>query len=76
MKYIEELTNGDAFSYNNLFFLLTADFKKDNSKLCYNIVDGSCQWFSPTEIVESMQLFYIDKDNNIKPIKETPKITV
>lgn len=73
MKYIEELVNGDSFTYNKEFFVLTSDFKKDNSRLSFNIKDGSPRWFSATEIVNKTELYFIDENNNIVPIKETKK---
>lgn len=73
MKYIEELSNGDAFMYSSQYFLVTCDFKQDNSKLCYSLNDGTSRWFSPDSIIDRVDLCLIDKDNNISLIKQTPK---
>lgn len=69
MKYLEELKNGDCFVYKNQNFLLTSDFKKDNSKLCYSLNDGYAKWMSSQEIVEPLILYTLDKDNNIVAIQ-------
>ena len=69
MKYLEELKSGDCFVYKNQNFLLTSDFKKDNSKLCYSLNDGYAKWMSSQEIVEPLILYTLDKDNNIVAIQ-------
>lgn len=71
MKYIEELNNGDSFIYNDIKFLLTSDFKKDGSKLAYSLDNGNAKWFSPSDIVEKIQIYTMDESNTILPIKET-----
>lgn len=72
MKYLEELKPGDTFSYKEDIFVVTIDFKfKDENKYSYviNIRTGSGVWLSDTSIVEFTELYYIDKDKNIIPIK-------
>lgn len=69
MKYLEELKSGECFTYKQQSFLLTCDFKKDNSKLCYSLQDGYAKWISSQEVVEPLGLYTLDKDNNIIPIK-------
>ena len=69
MKYLEELKSGDCFVYKHQNFLLTSDFKKDNSKLCYSLNDGYAKWMSSQEIVEPLILYTLDKDNNIVAIQ-------
>lgn len=73
MKYIEELTNGDCFLYENSVYLLTSDFKKDGSRLCYRIDMGFPKWFEPTVVVENTEIYRMDQHNNIIPIRETKK---
>ena len=75
-KFIEELNYGDAFTYNNLFYVLTTDYKKNNDRLCLSLIDGSLRWFKPNEIVEGTNLYTMDKDNNIIAIKESKKENV
>jgi hypothetical protein len=72
-KFIEELNYGDAFSYNNLCYVLTTDYKKNNDRLCLSLIDGGLRWFKPNEIVEGTNLYTMDKDNNIIAIKESKK---
>jgi|688.fasta_scaffold00642_68 hypothetical protein len=73
MKYLEEIKNGDCFIHDNFVYLLTSDFKKDGSKLSYRLDNGFPQWFNNTVIVEDIQIYRMDKQNNIIPIKETTK---
>ena len=65
MKYIEELSPGDMFTYSNNHFILTTDFKKRGSKLAYSLIDGSPKWFNSADTVEPSQLYTIDEDNNV-----------
>ena len=73
MKYIEELNSGDCFNYDNKSYLITSDFKKDNSKLCINLESGFPKWFLPEIIVKKIEIYTLDESNNIVPIKETKK---
>lgn len=75
-KYIEELSCGDAFYVDKEYFILTRDFKKNGSKLSVGLKDGISRWFESNKIVEDVQLYIMDKDNNIIPIKPTEKIDV
>lgn len=70
MKYIEELHYGDFFIYNSIYFLLTTDFKKNNDRLVISLIDGSSHWLKPETIVEKINLYSLDKNNNIIPLKE------
>jgi hypothetical protein len=69
MKYLEELKSGDCFVYKEQNFLLTSDFKRDGSRLCYSLVSGYPKWLSGQDIVEPLSIYSLDKDNNIIPIK-------
>lgn len=72
MKYIEELSPGDIFSFQDNKFLLTADFKMNSKKcvrMCISIKDGCSRWMDSDEITEYCELFYRDKENNILSIK-------
>jgi hypothetical protein len=71
MKYIEELVSGDCFVYENQYFLLTSDFKKNGKKLCYSLQDGFAKWFENNDIVDHEQMYCLDKDNNVVAIKPT-----
>lgn len=75
MKYIEELLAGNTFSKDNKFFLLTSDFKKNNSRLAYCLTDGNPTWLNGSDIVDELPIYYLDDANNvapIKPIHDTP----
>jgi hypothetical protein len=73
MKYLEEINNGDCFLYDNYVYVLTSDFKKNGSKLAYRLDNGFPKWFESSTIIEDIQIYRMDKNNNIIPIKETPK---
>lgn len=76
MKYIEELSPGDCFELSNKYYLLSKDFKKDGKKLCLSLIDGFSNWFSQETIVNQIDLFIMDKENNIIAIKERKKTHV
>lgn len=70
MNYIEELISGDIFDYQNNKFILTTDFKKNNSRLAINLMNGSPKWFVSSDIINKTQVYYLDSDNNIIPLKK------
>lgn len=72
-KYIEELNQGDSFVVDACIYTLTTDYKKDGKRLAFSLKDGSCRWFEGSCMVENIQLYTMDKDNNIIPIKPTEK---
>ena len=69
MKYLEELNTGECFVYKEQNVLLTSDFKRDGSKLCYSLANGYAKWLNSQEIVEPLSIYSLDKDNNIVSIK-------
>lgn len=73
MNYIEELKFGDAFKYNGNHYVLSCDKKNNGSSFCLNLRTGMPIWLSPSEIVESCQLFFIDDNNHFIALKETKK---
>lgn len=76
MKYVEELFIGEFFSWNHEFFVNTQDFKKDGSRLAINLKTGIGKWVSHDTMIESIDLFVLDKDNNFISIREREKINV
>lgn len=73
MKYLEELTGGSCFSYNNKNYLLTKDFRKraENTEFfCIDIKTGFVQWMQGNIIVKEINLYYLDDDKNLIAIKE------
>ena len=72
-KYIEELSIGDCFQHNNAVYIITTDFKKNGSRLCCDLMSGSLIWLNPTDIVNIKDIYYLDVDNNMCPIKERKK---
>lgn len=73
MKYIEELVYGDAFLYKEEIYLLGIDFKSDGKRLCISLKDGRPNWLNGDTIVEETQIYTLDKQNTIIPIKKTLK---
>lgn len=73
MNYIEELIPGDIFEINNNKFILTTDFKKNNYKLAINLTTGASHWFSASDVINKIQVYYLDMDNNIIPLKKDKK---
>ena len=73
MKYIEELQNGDAFSYKNKIYIISSDLDNKGRRNCLSLFDGFPKWFKPSETVELTQLFFVDENNHFIAIKETKK---
>lgn len=73
MKYLEELNFGDCFILNDEYFVLTTDFKKNGDKLAVCLSDGSSKWIKPNEMIKNIDIFTLDKENNILAIKERTK---
>lgn len=69
MKYVEELTSGDAFSFKDQLFLLTSDFRNNGDRKAIKLDDGLCRWFPANEMCEFVELFILDKNNNIIKVK-------
>jgi len=73
MKYLEELQIGDCFQLNSSHFIITSDFKKDGKKFCIDLKTGYGKWISPSDMVEIIDIFTLDKDSNVIAIKERKK---
>lgn len=76
MKYIEELSIGDCFAISSSNFIITTDFKKNGQRLCVNLKDGSTKWFEPNASVDNIDIFTLDKDNNVIAMKQREKENV
>lgn len=72
MKYIEELECGDTFSYKDMMYLLTSDFKSNGNKLCYSLSNGFPIWLSSETIVNHEPIYFVN-NSNIIPIKPVSK---
>lgn len=73
MKYIEELSPGECFSFKDSYWIITIDFKNNGKRLCYNLESGNPSWFDADTIVDDIQIYTMDEKNVIIPIKETQK---
>jgi hypothetical protein len=70
MKYLEELSHGDCFSFNGSNYITTTDFKKNGAKLAVNLSTGQSNWIESDSIVENIDIFTLDKDSNVIAMKE------
>lgn len=74
MKYVEELSPGDLFSYQSKHFILTNSFKRKQKDILHYeavcILDGMSRWFAASTVVATLDLYYRDKDGNILLLKE------
>ena len=73
MKYIEELISGDCFLLNEEYFILTSDFKSDGQRYSVSLKTGLNRWLKSDNMVEQIDIFTLDKHNNILAIKERQK---
>lgn len=73
MKYLEELSVGESFTYNDITFILTTDFRNNGDRRCINLSDGSCKWINNQQIVNSQQIYILDENSNIIALKPTNK---
>ena len=73
MKYLEELDIGDCFSFSGNHFILTADFKKNGDKLAVCLSNGLSQWVGLSCIIDPIDIFTLDTENNIIAMKERKK---
>lgn len=61
---------GDTFlTKDNQIFLLTIDFKNSGDKLAYCIKTGIPRWFKSNDVVNQDNLYHIDENNNVIPVK-------
>lgn len=72
-KYIEELTAGDPFILDKQYWICGSDFKKDGSRNTISLKNGFLRWMAPETIVSPVELYILDSNSTIIPIKETKK---
>jgi hypothetical protein len=72
-KFLEELNGGDTFQLNDVYFVLSMDYKKNGDRMCLSLKSGSSQWFTSNTIVHSTPIYTMDTENNLIAIKETRK---
>jgi len=70
MKYLEEIDIGECFCFDKKIYILTEDFKKNGDKKCVNLKDGNQRWISSSSIIEVVDIYTLDKDSTISPIRE------
>jgi hypothetical protein len=68
-KKLEDLCGGDIFTHQNNNYVLTMDYKKSH-RLSTNLTDGSSRWLENSSDIDLIQLYLLDEDNNITPLKE------
>lgn len=70
MKYLEELKHGECFKFNNDLFILTSDFKNNETRLCYNLSSGFPKWLNNNSMVDICPIYTLSQENNLTPVKE------
>lgn len=72
-NFIEELTNGDCFESNDTRYILTCDFKSNGKRLSIDLKTGHSRWFNSNDIVNKISIFYVNNENLMVALKESPK---
>ena len=75
-KYIEELSFGDSFEFDGIIYILSSDFKKNGDRMALSTNNGQSRWLNSSVIVNSCELYTMDKDNNIIALKPKEKENV
>jgi hypothetical protein len=68
-KYLEELSSGDVFAADEIYYLVTTDFKNNGNRLCYDLEKGQPRWFAPNTQINHTYAYIMDNDNNFMPLK-------
>jgi hypothetical protein len=71
--FIESLSPGDTFEFNNNNYIITYDYKKNGDRLAINLKDGSVKWFNPSDMINKISIFYMNQDHHMIAIKESSK---
>lgn len=74
MKYIEEFSSGDSAEINGDYYIVSADFKANGQRMCVSLKTGFCRYFKADTIANPIQLYILDKESNVIPIKPAEKI--
>lgn len=74
MIYLEELVGGDCFELDNKYYVLSQDFKANGQRMCLNLNNGFPKWLDGATMVTSIDIFTLDKDNNIIAFKKREKL--
>jgi hypothetical protein len=73
MKYLEEISTGECFIFTGKYFILTADFKRNGDRLAICLSDGLSKWIKSNDMIDPIDIFTLDKDNNIIAMRERIK---
>jgi hypothetical protein len=69
MHHLEEINNGQTFTINNTIYIATCDFDNNKKRLCIDILSGQLRWLLLNSLVELVDLYKIDNNNNIINIR-------
>ena len=75
MYYLEQLKFGDCFEYKNEKFILTQDFDNNNKYKCVCLKGGNVRWFESNSMINQIEIYTLDNENNICAIKQRDKET-
>jgi hypothetical protein len=70
MNYLEELKFGECFEYKNIRYIITQDYDSKNKFRCVSLTDGSLRWFDSNSLINPIDIYILDEDNNVCPIKQ------
>lgn len=73
MIYLEELIGGDCFETDGKHYILSQDFKSNGQRMCLNLNNGFPKWLDAKTMVIAIDIFTLDKDNNIIAFKKREK---
>lgn len=73
MNYLETVSGGDTFTYKDDMYVSTSDFKKNGSRLCVNLKDGSMRWLDPSVLITKNPIYSMDNNSDIIPVKPEEK---
>lgn len=76
MLYLEELSGGDCFELDSQYYILSQDFKSNGQRMCLNLSSGFPSWVNGNSMVNNIDIFTLDKDNNIIAFKQREKPSV
>lgn len=68
MKYLEEIGGGRCFFYDNIYYITTNDFNKNNQRLCIYLRSGGPRWLDMNLLVSHINLYTLNQENEIVPL--------
>ena len=73
MKFLEELSSGECFEHNQIYYIVSTDFKGNKSRMCLCLKNGFVSWIPSDTMVDGIDIFTMDSDNNMLAMKAREK---